>query len=525
MSRSLRRRALVTLVSSSAIALISAAGCKKKDDEPYLFGPDQDGDGWPHELDCDDHDETIFPAADDIPGDGIDQDCSGSDAREVGFGGMGGMISEPPGDGDGDFVGDGDGDGATGGVPGVGGSPIVRGVDADGDGFAAFPEGEDCDDDRLAIYPGAPEIPLNGVDENCDGSDLVGGEQLIFPTVDDADPFEPPDVARSVIDGEEHFLLVWSDSRLAPGQQLLGQLVDAAGEPLGDEIEIEVDDLDQKTDVRVASKGDAFLVAWVTVNGISVRQLNADGTPSGIALGYGPAGSVEPSVAYSNGHWAVSWRDGGTQEAWIRAMTVEGARGDVLELGDGGINSVSLTGRGDGFVVTWQGPGAVEPGAIYMQERSLTGYEVDPAENIVEGAYATPRVAWDGERTLLTFTVAGSFNYLAGLTFDGALEAHQNEPFRLSSETVFLAETRTTALGTGFFSVWNDGRHFSHVPSAQAIYGNGLSFEGNAALVMFSGARAQLVDSSVGLGGVCARQDGAVLSADFNGRPALLMID
>src|SRR5690606_26955280 len=114
MSSSLRRRALVTLVSSSAIALISAAGCKKKDDKPYLFGPDQDGDGWPHELDCDDHDEMVFPAADDIPGDGIDQDCSGSDARGVGFGGMGGSVEPPAGDGDGDEV-VGDGDQGTGG--------------------------------------------------------------------------------------------------------------------------------------------------------------------------------------------------------------------------------------------------------------------------------------------------------------------------------------------------------------------------------------------------------------------------
>ena len=41
---------------------------------------DEDGDGYTSDQgDCDDTDDTIFPGAEDICGDGIDQDCSGSD--------------------------------------------------------------------------------------------------------------------------------------------------------------------------------------------------------------------------------------------------------------------------------------------------------------------------------------------------------------------------------------------------------------------------------------------------------------
>jgi len=93
---------------------------------PSICNTDVDGDGFdPNVDDCDDEDASIHPGAQEVPYDGIDQDCDGFDLTDV------------------------DSDGFDGGG------------------------GTDCNDNDASIHPGAQEVLDDGIDQNCDGFDLT----------------------------------------------------------------------------------------------------------------------------------------------------------------------------------------------------------------------------------------------------------------------------------------------------------------------------------------------------------------
>ncbi len=105
--------------------------------------PDEDGDGFcpyqgtdcPSELDCNDNNPDVNPAADEVPSDGIDNNCNG-------------VIDDACTDADND---------------GYSTTATANGVDCGG------ADNVDCDDTNIYINPGAGEVCDDSIDNDCNG--------------------------------------------------------------------------------------------------------------------------------------------------------------------------------------------------------------------------------------------------------------------------------------------------------------------------------------------------------------------
>lgn len=535
-------------------------GCRRRDDAPY--GKDKDGDGWPSDFDCDDDDDDVFPNADEIPGDGIDQDCSGSD--ELGLGGEGGQSNEPceencgsGGDGGGTSTGDGigrdeDRDGYTEASgdcddedpfvhPGAFDAPAdgldqdcdgLDSADSDGDGVDGYPDGEDCDDTRGEVFPGALEIVLNGIDENCDGSDLVGAEESSTILSPEAVLGAPPDICVVELDGEPYLMAVWADSRVAARQDVYAQLLTLDGEAVGPEMPVATDSAGAKAGVRVASTGDAVLVVWASAEGVFAQQLSAEGEQWGIPLGIADPGALDPQPTvgawdHNEGpSWAIVWRrpedDPGTQ-AQLRMVSIEteAVRAPIVNLGDAQaeIGAAAVTGTPDGFVAAWSAAQSGEA-ALWTQEYTRTGGVSGDARSIFGDGSPSLALASTEESVVVSFRTGGSFGYAAALFLDlhGQVTAEQQAQ-RLSSESLYQTNFRMTHGDRGFVSAWADERHMSHVPSVQAVYGTrpfGLDGQDPISGALYAHA-------SVELGGVAAVDDLVFLAVKSDGVARLLV--
>ncbi len=500
---------------------VAAAGplaCGDDGDTVYVskIEPDADGDGWPASLDCDDHDDSIFPAADEIPGDGIDQDCSGSDAEGLGgVGGGGGLHPGTGGGGNPDAWVDEDGDGwpkfADCNDKDAGISPAAREVpfdgidqdcdgadltDLDGDGFDGGPDGEDCDDALATVHPGRLEIALDGIDQDCDGSDLIGTDAFIGIAPVHARPGSVPYLASGNSQDEQPVALAaWADSRNAPRQDIYARFLGADGKPKGSEFPIETGGL-AKANVRVVWNGESYLVTWDQEDGVWARQVDRSGAGEGALLGIAPAGGVSSRAAWGGANWGIVWA---TNDGQVRSRGVSstGVRSEIhLVATPGFVSAPGLAAHDGAFLVAW-----AEQGGIRGRPLSATGL---PASDVMtissERNLSNPAIVELENGYLVAFRRGGGTASVRAQVVGADLAV--SDPavsLRLSADSFALADIHVASGGDRTFIAWNDDRHRHGALAYGAIYANTVSLEG---VVGFPGDAGLHVDLTAELGGV-----------------------
>lgn len=302
---------------------------------------DDDGDGYPAGIDCDDTNADIFPGNPEICDDGIDQNCNASDSCII--------IDEETGEEDcfgGDLISDldedtylaaacggddcddedatlnnDDADGDT--FTSCAGDcddtdPVIDLVDDDGDGFNNC-EG-DCDDAEAAIGPTAEEVCGDELDNDCDGT---------AENVDvDGDGAYPPECGGEDCDDE--------DASLTP-------TVAEEGAICNDEIDNDCDTLSDNADpdcfeAPEASAGlsqqDRYLGGTIVVvlDGSETTDFNAADT-----LTYSWA--VTPQEEYGEVTWSIDL-DPTSPYAFLRFHATQSERTEfvfdaVLTVSDG----------------------------------------------------------------------------------------------------------------------------------------------------------------------------------------------
>ncbi len=138
---------------------------------PDLLWVDADSDEVPALYDCDDASAAASPALEEVPYDGIDQDCSGSDLCDVDMDGV--NAPECSGEDCDDLDPTVHPNAAEVWYDGIDQNcDDLQDSDQDGDGYAAVAAGgNDCDDLEPDVHPNQTEIWYDGVDQDCDGND------------------------------------------------------------------------------------------------------------------------------------------------------------------------------------------------------------------------------------------------------------------------------------------------------------------------------------------------------------------
>jgi hypothetical protein len=438
---------------------------------PSLVFVDEDRDGHLADVDCDDNDYQVYPGAPELC-DAKDNDCN--DEVDEGF----------DVDGDGAFpIGTcshgTDCDDADPSVPtdeiaydgldqDCDGSDLN---DIDGDGYVGQEGGgSDCNDDDATIHPGADEVSKDGIDQDCNGLDHLDGDRDGYDDAaaggEDCDDDQP-----SVHPGAVDWMNDGVDSDCDGEDNSLAQIDDAT--------------------VHISGDSGAYDLAG---RGIAVCDLDSDEIPD-LVVTAPYAGGYHGMVGVFYGRYAHEW--GGTMQLAdadtliTSAAPVVGFDAACTDLDGDGVDDVIIS-RGeiefgawssDFALMVFYGVGGMLPGDLdEIDADAVLGYELGVVPG--EGSTTAPSfiagdLTGDGASELIIAMQAGdtSFGQSAVFVLPGGSYSGTQDISDVASAVISDDQGDTvTSLAV------TQGETGAQLFIGQGLYRDGLSVDAGAAM-------------------------------------------
>jgi hypothetical protein len=395
-------------------------------------------------------------------------------------------------------------------------------LDADEDGYAAIvsPDGtecsgDDCDDSDPDIYPGAPEVCLDGVDQDCDtvidGFTAVTDEIML--TGDDHD-CDNPVIAWT---GSE-FGVAWWDGGIPEewrNEVYLARL-SASGAPVGEPVRVN-DDEDEVSqmigDISLAWTGSEFGVAWeipLIVGGdfvatsIEFARVGFDGVKRGRdVLMREWAGS--PRLAWTGSRYGISWWDRAGSEDEIYFAVIDGeGRFEIDGIQISGASDPecfksqpSMVWTGSEFGLIWERTCSVWTLDMVFTRLGPDGESLMDNVTIADVNYASSTLVWSGS----VFAAAWRNGHFAVFDSEGELtsDVHVIEDgwFHGPSAVVWTGSEYGSVVYDGYPGRWgyysitadaSESRRILQIDSdVMGPTAGGLSWTGSAFGVIWGG--------------------------------------